>query len=116
MRFSAFGVGNYYYMTHWNDMVNHTAVLTVEDAAFANQGIYSASYVGDIPLHGAWMRLIVRGLLDPDIHTFRHTHTHPHTDTQTVIYKDYIKAFTTVFPVQMPQKYSSFCNRIQKGT
>ncbi|XP_030289818.1 tyrosine-protein kinase receptor Tie-1 isoform X1 [Sparus aurata] len=52
--------GNYYYMTHWNDMVNHTAVLTVEDAAFANQGIYSASYVGDIPLHGAWMRLIVR--------------------------------------------------------
>ncbi|XP_068599328.1 tyrosine-protein kinase receptor Tie-1 [Brachionichthys hirsutus] len=52
--------GNYYYMTHWNDMINHTAVLTVENAAFANQGIYSASYVGDSPLHGAWMRLIVR--------------------------------------------------------
>ncbi|XP_034439136.1 tyrosine-protein kinase receptor Tie-1 isoform X1 [Hippoglossus hippoglossus] len=52
--------GNYYYMTHWNDMINRTAVLTVEDAAFANQGIYSASYVGDSPLHGAWMRLIVR--------------------------------------------------------
>ncbi|XP_042273639.1 tyrosine-protein kinase receptor Tie-1 isoform X1 [Thunnus thynnus] len=52
--------GNYYYMTHWNDMINHTAVLTVEDAAFANQGIYSASYVGDSPLQGAWMRLIVR--------------------------------------------------------
>ncbi|KAM7013253.1 tyrosine-protein kinase receptor Tie-1 isoform 2-T2 [Tautogolabrus adspersus] len=52
--------GNYYYMTHWNDMINRTAVLTVENAAFANQGIYSASYVGDSPLHGAWMRLIVR--------------------------------------------------------
>ncbi|XP_028260196.1 tyrosine-protein kinase receptor Tie-1 isoform X2 [Parambassis ranga] len=52
--------GNYNYMTHWNDMVNHTAVLTVDNAAFANQGIYSASYVGDSPLNGAWMRLIVR--------------------------------------------------------
>ncbi|KAM9796440.1 tyrosine-protein kinase receptor Tie-1 isoform X2 [Syngnathus typhle] len=52
--------GNYYYMTHWNDMVNHTAVLTVENSALANQGIYSASYVGDSPLQGAWMRLIVR--------------------------------------------------------
>ncbi|XP_029285806.1 tyrosine-protein kinase receptor Tie-1 isoform X3 [Cottoperca gobio] len=52
--------GNYNYMTHWNDMINRTAVLTVENAAFANQGIYSASYVGDSPLHGAWMRLIVR--------------------------------------------------------
>lgn len=63
-------VGNYNFMTHWNEMVNHTAVLTVDNAAFANQGIYSASYVGDSPLNGAWMRLIVRGLLGP------HTHTH----------------------------------------
>lgn len=55
-------------MTHWNDVINRTAVLTVENAALANQGIYSASFVGDSPLHGAWMRLIVRGLLDPDIH------------------------------------------------
>ncbi|XP_068563775.1 tyrosine-protein kinase receptor Tie-1 isoform X3 [Cebidichthys violaceus] len=55
--------GNYYYMTHWNDVINRTAVLTVENAAFANQGIYSASYVGDIPLQGAWMRLIVRDCL-----------------------------------------------------
>ncbi|XP_047443623.1 tyrosine-protein kinase receptor Tie-1 isoform X2 [Mugil cephalus] len=52
--------GNYYYMTHWNDVINQTAVLTVENAAFDNQGIYSASHVGDSPLHGAWMRLIVR--------------------------------------------------------
>nr|XP_046246831.1 tyrosine-protein kinase receptor Tie-1 isoform X6 [Scatophagus argus] len=52
--------GNYYYMTHWNDMINSTAVLTVENVVFANQGIYSASYVGDSPLQGAWMRLIVR--------------------------------------------------------
>ncbi|XP_041647351.1 tyrosine-protein kinase receptor Tie-1 [Cheilinus undulatus] len=52
--------GNYYYMTHWIDIINRTAVLTVENAAFSNQGIYSASYVGDSPLKGAWMRLIVR--------------------------------------------------------
>uniref|UniRef100_A0A7N6AF30 Tyrosine-protein kinase receptor Tie-1 n=1 Tax=Anabas testudineus TaxID=64144 RepID=A0A7N6AF30_ANATE len=52
--------GNYYYMTHWNDMINRTAVMTVENVTLANQGIYSASYVGDSPLHGAWMRLIVR--------------------------------------------------------
>lgn len=52
--------GNYYYMTHWNDVVNSTAVLTVENATFANQGIYSASFVGDSPVNGAWMRLIVR--------------------------------------------------------
>ncbi|KAI3368549.1 hypothetical protein L3Q82_025559 [Scortum barcoo] len=36
--------GNYYYMTHWDDVINRTAVLTVENVAFANQGIYSASY------------------------------------------------------------------------
>ncbi|XP_076026321.1 tyrosine-protein kinase receptor Tie-1 isoform X2 [Genypterus blacodes] len=52
--------GNYFYMTHWNDVTNSTAVLTVTNAAFVNQGIYSASYVGDSPLQGAWMRLIVR--------------------------------------------------------
>ncbi|XP_034035417.1 tyrosine-protein kinase receptor Tie-1 isoform X2 [Thalassophryne amazonica] len=52
--------GNYYYMTHWNDVTNSTAVLMVENAAFPNQGIYSASYVGASPLKGAWMRLIVR--------------------------------------------------------
>lgn len=50
-------------------MVNRTAVLTVENAAIANQGIYSASYMGDTPLHGAWMRLIVRGSLQADIGT-----------------------------------------------
>ncbi|XP_034066000.1 tyrosine-protein kinase receptor Tie-1 isoform X7 [Gymnodraco acuticeps] len=52
--------GNYFYMTHWNDMINRTAILTLESTAFDNQGIYSASYVGDSPLQGAWMRLIVR--------------------------------------------------------
>lgn len=58
-----FFVGNYYYMTHWNDIINYTAVITVENVTLANQGIYSAGYVGDTPLNGAWMRLIVRGLL-----------------------------------------------------
>lgn len=52
--------GNYYYMTHSNDVVKRTAVLTVENATLANQGIYSASFVGDSPVNGAWMRLIVR--------------------------------------------------------
>lgn len=54
-------------MTHWTDMVNGTAVLTVEDVKTSNQGIYSASYVGDSPLNGAWMRLIVRGSLDHNV-------------------------------------------------
>uniref|UniRef100_A0AAX7TTJ2 receptor protein-tyrosine kinase n=1 Tax=Astatotilapia calliptera TaxID=8154 RepID=A0AAX7TTJ2_ASTCA len=53
--------GNYYYMTHWIDMFNETVELTVENVKLDNQGIYSASYVGDTPLNGAWMRLIVRG-------------------------------------------------------
>uniref|UniRef100_A0A3Q0RWE2 Tyrosine kinase with immunoglobulin-like and EGF-like domains 1 n=1 Tax=Amphilophus citrinellus TaxID=61819 RepID=A0A3Q0RWE2_AMPCI len=56
-----FCAGNYYYMTHWNDVINQTAVLIVENARTDNRGIYSASYVGDSPLKGAWMRLIVRG-------------------------------------------------------
>lgn len=64
-------LGNYFSMTHSDDMINHTAVLTVENAAFANQGIYSASYMGDSPLQGAWMRLIVRGMLESGIHTHR---------------------------------------------
>lgn len=67
--FHMFGAGNYFYMTHWNEMVNGTAVLAVENATIANQGIYSASYMGDSPLNGAWMRLIVRGLLEADIGT-----------------------------------------------
>ncbi|XP_063357491.1 tyrosine-protein kinase receptor Tie-1 isoform X1 [Pelmatolapia mariae] len=53
--------GNYYYMTHWIDMFNETVELTVENVKLDNQGIYSASYVGDTPIKGAWMRLIVRG-------------------------------------------------------
>lgn len=57
-------LGNYYYMTHSNDVVKRTAVLTVENATLANQGIYSASFVGDSPVNGAWMRLIVRGWLN----------------------------------------------------
>ncbi|XP_041705236.2 tyrosine-protein kinase receptor Tie-1 isoform X3 [Coregonus clupeaformis] len=52
--------GNYFYMTHWGDVSNSTAVLTLEDVASANEGIYSASFVGDSPVYGAWMRLIVR--------------------------------------------------------
>ncbi|XP_040895881.1 tyrosine-protein kinase receptor Tie-1 isoform X2 [Toxotes jaculatrix] len=52
--------GNYHHISHWNDMINSTAVLTMESVAFANQGIYSVSYMGDSPLQGVWMRLIVR--------------------------------------------------------
>lgn len=52
-------------MTHYNDMVNNTALLAIENVSSANGGIYSACYVGDSPLHGAWMRLIVRGLTQP---------------------------------------------------
>lgn len=66
-------------MTHWNDVINQTAVLTLENASTDNRGIYSASYVGDSPLKGAWMRLIVRGLLGSYIYTLttRNANTQP---------------------------------------
>uniref|UniRef100_A0A8C9WCT0 Tyrosine-protein kinase receptor Tie-1 n=1 Tax=Scleropages formosus TaxID=113540 RepID=A0A8C9WCT0_SCLFO len=54
--------GNYYYMTHWVDVINKTAVLTLDNVLKTHEGIYSASYVGDSPLYGAYMRLIVRGI------------------------------------------------------
>lgn len=52
--------GNYYYMTNWGDVENRTAVLTINNVMHSNAGIYSASYVGDSPIFGAWMHLIVR--------------------------------------------------------
>ncbi|KAF7711842.1 tyrosine-protein kinase receptor Tie-1 [Silurus meridionalis] len=52
--------GNYHYMTYWGDIENRTAVLTIENVKQANAGIYSANYVGETPLFGAWMQLIVR--------------------------------------------------------
>ncbi|XP_045061381.1 tyrosine-protein kinase receptor Tie-1-like isoform X5 [Coregonus clupeaformis] len=52
--------GNYFYMTHWGDVSNSTTVLTLEDVSNVNEGIYSAGFVGDSPINGAWMRLIVR--------------------------------------------------------
>ncbi|XP_062308610.1 tyrosine-protein kinase receptor Tie-1 isoform X1 [Osmerus eperlanus] len=52
--------GNYYYMIHSNEVTNNTATLTLQNVGSSNAGIYSASYVGDSPIQGAWMRLIVR--------------------------------------------------------
>ncbi|XP_047670034.1 tyrosine-protein kinase receptor Tie-1 [Tachysurus fulvidraco] len=52
--------GNYYYITNWGDIENRTAVLTINDVMQSNAGIYSASYVLDSPIYGAWMHLIVR--------------------------------------------------------
>lgn len=50
-------------MTYWGDVENRTAVLTIPDVKQINAGIYSASYVGDSPVYGAWMHLIVRGIV-----------------------------------------------------
>ncbi|XP_015246685.1 PREDICTED: tyrosine-protein kinase receptor Tie-1 [Cyprinodon variegatus] len=52
--------GNFYSTTHWSEVNDQTATLTLVNTTLANQGIYSASYVGDTPLKGAWMRLIIR--------------------------------------------------------
>ncbi|XP_062853158.1 tyrosine-protein kinase receptor Tie-1 [Trichomycterus rosablanca] len=52
--------GNYYHMTHWLDVENRTAVLSITDVKPNNAGIYSASYVGESSFYGAWMHLIVR--------------------------------------------------------
>lgn len=94
--FSVFFLGNYYYMTHWNDMVNRTTVLTVENASFVNQGVYSASYVGDSPLRGAWMRLIVRGLLDVDI--FKQQ---KHTEGYTIRVRTFQMKMSQVLSLEM---------------
>ncbi|KAK2835220.1 hypothetical protein Q5P01_015704 [Channa striata] len=53
--------GNYIYTTHWNDMINDTTVMILRNVTWTDQGIYSACYMGDSALYGAWMRLIVRG-------------------------------------------------------
>lgn len=50
-------------MTNWGDVENRTAVLTINDVKQSNAGIYSACYVGDSPINGAWMHLIVRGIV-----------------------------------------------------
>ncbi|XP_030647156.1 tyrosine-protein kinase receptor Tie-1 [Chanos chanos] len=52
--------GNYYYVTHSDDVTNMTAVLTLTNVNQDHTGVYSASYIGDSPLYGAMMRLIVR--------------------------------------------------------
>uniref|UniRef100_A0AAY4CRK0 receptor protein-tyrosine kinase n=1 Tax=Denticeps clupeoides TaxID=299321 RepID=A0AAY4CRK0_9TELE len=52
--------GNYYYMTHFGDLINGTAVLTLTNVTEANSGIYGANYVGESPLFSASMRVIVR--------------------------------------------------------
>ncbi|KAK1796694.1 hypothetical protein P4O66_009720 [Electrophorus voltai] len=57
---SNYNKGNYYYMTHSGDFEDHKAVLTMNNLDQSKAGIYSASYLGDSPLFGAWMRLIVR--------------------------------------------------------
>lgn len=49
-------------MTNWGDVENRTAVLTIINVMQSNSGIYSASYVGESPIYGAWMHLIVRGI------------------------------------------------------
>lgn len=48
-------------MTNWGDFENRTAVLTIKNVVRNNAGIYSATYVGDSPIYGTWVHLIVRG-------------------------------------------------------
>ena len=81
-------------MIHSNEVTNNTATLTLQNVGPSNAGIYSASYVGDSPIQGAWMRLIVRGMTEDMV--LRHSYTminpivqsasnpsRPHTHTPT---------------------------------
>uniref|UniRef100_A0A3B3SL89 Tyrosine-protein kinase receptor Tie-1 n=1 Tax=Paramormyrops kingsleyae TaxID=1676925 RepID=A0A3B3SL89_9TELE len=54
--------GNFYYTTHWTEFTNNTATLLIEGLTKGHEGVYSANYMGDSPLYGTYMRLIVRGM------------------------------------------------------
>ncbi|KAI1892097.1 hypothetical protein AGOR_G00150460 [Albula goreensis] len=56
--------GNYYSTTHWGEFTNNTAVMTLHNLMQSNAGFYSTSYMGNSPIFGAWMKLIVRACPD----------------------------------------------------
>ncbi|XP_061094592.1 tyrosine-protein kinase receptor Tie-1 isoform X2 [Conger conger] len=56
--------GNYYSTTHWAEFTNNTAVMTLHNLVQNHAGFYSGCYMGDSPIYGAWMRLIVRACPD----------------------------------------------------
>ncbi|KAJ8376269.1 hypothetical protein SKAU_G00068490 [Synaphobranchus kaupii] len=56
--------GNYYSTTHWGEFTNNTAVMTLHNLVQNHAGFYSGCYMGDSPIYGAWMRLIVRACPD----------------------------------------------------
>lgn len=53
--------GNFHYTTHWTEFTNNTATLLIKGLTKGDEGVYSANYMGDSPLYGTYMRLIVRG-------------------------------------------------------
>ncbi|KAG7487648.1 hypothetical protein MATL_G00025820 [Megalops atlanticus] len=56
--------GNYYHTTDKGELSNNTAVMTLENLTQSQAGIYSACFMGDSPIYGAWMRVIVRACPD----------------------------------------------------
>ncbi|XP_048832608.1 tyrosine-protein kinase receptor Tie-1 isoform X2 [Brienomyrus brachyistius] len=56
--------GNFHYTTHWTEFMNNTATLQIENLTKSLEGVYSANYMGDSPLYGTYMRLIVRACRD----------------------------------------------------
>ncbi|XP_036377294.1 tyrosine-protein kinase receptor Tie-1 [Megalops cyprinoides] len=56
--------GNYYHTTDKGELSNNTAVMTLENLTQSHAGIYSACFMGDSPIYGAWMRVIVRACSD----------------------------------------------------
>lgn len=55
------GTGSYYQTTHKGEMKDDLFSLTLRDVGMQDNGVYSATFIGDSPLASAFFRLIVRG-------------------------------------------------------
>ncbi|XP_019386803.1 PREDICTED: tyrosine-protein kinase receptor Tie-1 [Crocodylus porosus] len=53
--------GSYYQTTHKGEMKDDLFSLTLWDVGMQDNGVYSATFIGDSPLTSAFFRLIVRG-------------------------------------------------------
>ncbi|KAM9129322.1 tyrosine-protein kinase receptor Tie-1 isoform 2-T2 [Pangshura tecta] len=53
--------GTFYQTTHWGEVNGTLFTLTLPDVGLSENGVYSATFIGDSPLTSAFYRLIVRG-------------------------------------------------------
>ncbi|XP_029473959.1 tyrosine-protein kinase receptor Tie-1 isoform X3 [Rhinatrema bivittatum] len=53
--------GTFYQFTYKKDIVDRVVTLSIPNVSLSKTGVYSAGFMGDSPLVGAFFRLIVRG-------------------------------------------------------